>query len=394
MPEAPEIHGDCDPRFTAVRDAMAANFREHDELGAAVAISVGGEPVVDIWAGWMDEDRTRLWRRDTLVDVFSVGKAFAAIVVLRLVERGQVGLDQPVAELWPEFGSAGKDPITLRMILSHRAGLPGVRNPLPAHAMYDWELMTGALAGEAPWWPPGSAHGYHVNSYGFLVGEIARRASGRRGIGELFVEEVADPVGSDFRWGVAPEDDERTADYLWGSEAAERQKQIRDVPPEDEALKLLWATYFNPPALSGVGVVNTREWRSAEMPSTSGHATARGIERVYAALAAGGQTGGVRVLEEETLDEAITEHSSGEDVVLQRPSRFGLGFQLTQPERPLGPNPRSFGHFGAGGSLGFADPDTGVAFAYVANRAGPRWQNPRNAALVDATYEALAGAKS
>jgi CubicO group peptidase (beta-lactamase class C family) len=130
------------------------------------------------------------------------------------------------------------------------------------------------------------------------------------------------------------------------------------------------------------------------MPSTSGHATARGIERVYAALAAGGQTGGVRVLEEETLDEAITEHSSGEDVVLQRPSRFGLGFQLTQPERPLGPNPRSFGHFGAGGSLGFADPDTGVAFAYVANRAGPRWQNPRNAALVDATYEALAGAKS
>jgi CubicO group peptidase (beta-lactamase class C family) len=364
-----------------VRDALEGNFREHGELGAAVAIEVGGEPVVDIWAGWEDEAQSRPWERDTLVAVFSVGKAMAALCVLKLVERGSVDLDAPVAEYWPEFAAHGKDRVSIRTLLAHRAGLPALRRRLTDPDAYDWDLMASALAGEEPWWPPGTTHGYHVNTFGFLAGEIVRRVSGRS-FGAFFRDEVAVPLDADFHFGLPPELDERVADYMFSSLMAEGTGEGGAV--EDEARRLLLGrAYLNPPGLSGIGTVNTREWRAAEIPSANGHATARAVARVYSALLAG------RIISPQTLDAAIAEASTGPDFVLGRPSRFGLGFQLTQPERPLGPNPRSFGHFGAGGSLGFADPDEGLSFAYVLNRSGPRWQNPRNRALLDAVYAAL-----
>jgi CubicO group peptidase (beta-lactamase class C family) len=158
---------------------------------------------------------------------------------------------------------------------------------------------------------------------------------------------------------------------------------------DDDYRFLLSRVYLNPPGLSGIGTVNTREWRAAEIPSANAHATATAVARIYGALACGGAVDGARLVESSTIDEAIAEQSAGPDLVLGRPSRFGLGFQLTQPERPLGPNPRAFGHFGAGGSLGFADADAGLAFAYTMNRSGPRWQNPRNRALIDAAYSCL-----
>jgi CubicO group peptidase (beta-lactamase class C family) len=385
----PEIFGSCDERFTAVRDALAENFRVHGELGAAVAISVEGRPVVDIWAGWKDAARTRPWQRDTLVDVFSVGKAMAAVCVLVLVERDQLDLDAPVARYWPEFAANGKSEITLRTLLSHRAGLPGIRRLLPADAMYDWELMTTALAEEGPWWEPGTRHGYHTNTFGFLTGEIVRRVSGES-IGSFFEREVADPLGADFHFGFGPEKDGRVAEYVFGEESSEFAEERRQIAETDVDKQFLFSrVYMNPPGLSGLGTVNTRAWRAAQIPSANGHATARGVARIYAALASPGAQHAVTVLESRTVAQAITEASSGLDFVLGRPSRFGLGFQLTQPERPIGPNPRSFGHFGAGGSLGFADPDAGLAFAYVMNRSGPRWQNPRNRALIDAVYASL-----
>jgi CubicO group peptidase (beta-lactamase class C family) len=384
------ISGSCDQRFVAVREALAANFREHQELGAAVAIVIDGRPVVDLWAGWMDQDRRRPWRRDTLVDVFSVGKAMAALCVLILVERGQVDLEAPVSRYWPEFAAAEKGDVTVRMVLAHRAGVPGIRRSLPERAAYDWDLMAAALAREEPWWEPGTKHGYHVNTFGFLAGEVVRRVAGES-IGAFFRREVAGRLDADFHFGLGAEHDGRTAEYLFGGESPPLAEDVEQTPPSDDDPErnfLLGRVYLNPPALSGLGTVNTRRWRAAEIPSANGHATARGVARIYSTLACGGGAG-VRLLHPETIEQAIREASWGPDFVLGRLSRFGLGFQLTQPERRLGPNPRSFGHFGFGGSLGFADPDARLAFAYTMNRSGPRWQNPRNRALVDAAYASL-----
>jgi CubicO group peptidase (beta-lactamase class C family) len=310
----------------------------------------------------------------------------AALCVLILVDRGQVDLDAPVAAYWPEFAAHGKSDVTVRTLLSHRAGLPAIRRPLADDVIYEWKLMTGALADEEPWWTPGSTHGYHVNTFGFLAGEIVRRVSGQS-FGAFFQREVARPLDVDFHFGFGPEHDDRVAEYLFAGESSkftDEGVEEQQVVGDDEARQfLLSRVYLNPPALSGIGTVNTRAWRAAEIPSANGHGTARAVARIYSALASGG------ILDQATLDEAIAEASSGPDFVLGRPSRFGLGFQLTQPERPLGPNPRSFGHFGVGGSLGFADPDVGLAFAYVLNSSGPRWQNPRNRGLIDAVYAAL-----
>jgi CubicO group peptidase (beta-lactamase class C family) len=375
--QVPPVHGSHNPRFAGVLDAFAENFRLHDELGAALTVLVDGVPVVDIWGGWADADRTRPWERDTLVDVFSVGKAMAALCVLVLADRGQVDLEAPVARYWPEFAQAGKAGVTLRVLLAHRAGLPAVRRELPRSAIYDWGAMTAALAAEEPWWEPDSTHGYHVNTLGFLAGEIVRRASGRP-IGAFFRHEVAEPLGADFHFGVGAREDARIAEYVFGPEASDAPAAV--LTPGREFL--LGRVYLNPPELSGIGTVNTREWRGAEIPSANGHATALGVAKVYSGIING-------LLSTEMLARATSEASAGADFVLDRPSRFGLGFQLTQAERPLGPNPRSFGHFGAGGSLGFADPDAGLAFGYVINHSGPRWQNPRNRALIDAVYACL-----
>ena len=391
MPAAPQLHGSCDSRFAAVREELARNFAERGEVGAAVAVNLEGRPVVDLWGGAADPGGTRPWVADTLVDVFSVGKAMAALCLLILAERGEVELDAPVAHYWPEFAAAGKEEVTVAMVLSHRAGLPAIREPLREEAMYDWGGMCDTLAAEPPWWEPGTTHGYHVNTFGFLVGEIVRRVSGE-GIGDFFRRNVADPLGADFCFGVGLEDDDRIAEFLFGRERDDDNKER--LPDElddigEERRLLLRRAYFNPSGISGLGTVNTRAWRAAVMPSTNGHATARAVARIYAALAGGGAVDGLRIVAPETIELATREESAGPDFVLGRPSRFGLGFQLTQPERPLGTSTRGFGHFGAGGSLGFADPDAGIGFGYTMNLAGPRWQNARNRALIDAAYRSL-----
>ena len=381
--ETGSIDGVCDPRFAAVRDAFVANFAERGELGAAVALTVGGRVVVDLWGGWADGERRRPWRRDTLVNFFSVGKGLSAVCAHRLVERGLVDLDAPMARYWPEFAAAGKEAITLRQVLSHRAGLPAVREPLADGAMLDWSAMTRALERQAPWWAPGTAHGYHVNTFGYLVGEVVRRVAGTT-LGAMLRAEVAGPLGADVHIGLPVSEHGRVADIVWPG-----GREVAEVPSLAADQVMRWNTYWNPPGLSGAGWVNTAAWRVAEIPSTNGHGTARGVARVYAALAHGGAIDGVHVLAAPVLDAAVVEHSSGPDLVVRRPSRFGLGFQLTQPERPLGPNAGGFGHFGAGGGLGFCDPEAGIAFGYVLNDMGPSWQSPRTRALVEAVYACL-----
>jgi CubicO group peptidase (beta-lactamase class C family) len=216
------------------------------------------------------------------------------------------------------------------------------------------------------------------------VGEVIRRVDGRS-LGSFLAEEVARPLEADVHIGLAADAQARVADFLWPG----LPPVSFDTSDLDEKNLMHFYTYNNPPGLSGAGYVNTPEWRAAEIPSTNGHGTARGVARIYAALAADGRTAGTRLLGADALAEMTRVHSDGTDVILGRPSRFGLGVQLTQPERPLGPNAGAYGHFGAGGSLGFCDPEARLAFGYVMNAMGPRWQNPRNRALIDAVYACL-----
>ena len=390
-PSPVPIEGRCDPRFERVRDAFVRNFAEHGEVGATVCVRVGGSVVVDLWGGYQDAARTRPWREDTLVNAYSVGKGVLALLALRVVEQGGLALDAPVTQLWPEYGVAGKQGTTLRMLLSHRGGQPGVREVLPDGAQLDWRRMTEAFARQAPFWEPDSDHGYHVNSYGFLVGEMIRRATGRR-VGESLRRLVTGPLAAEFFIGLPASLHGRVADTL-GPGANQLPPEMIGKYPEptgDAAYDLMQRhTYFNPPGLSGMGCVNSAAWREAEVPSTNAQATARAVAQIYQALLDGAKS--AAGIGAELLGEATRIHSDGVDRMLNQPSRFGLGFQLTQPTRPLGPNPGSFGHYGYGGSLGFADPAAGIAFGYLMNLPGARWQNPRTEGLLDAVYASLQG---
>lgn len=383
-----------------MREALRENVAQRGELGAAVNVSVEGRVVVDLWCGWADAARSRRWRSDTVVNAFSVGKALAGLCVLMLASRGRLDLDARVAGSWPQFAAGGKDEITTRQLLSHQAGLAAIERELPGGSLYDWEQVVGALAEQRPWWTPGRGHGYHVHTFGFLAGELVRRVSGET-IGSFLRREVAEPLGAEASFGLAESERSRCAEYLFDPGiVASAQSGLRTAV--DPRLREL--AYMNPPGATGIGTVNSDAWRGAELPSANLHASARGIAKVYAALVDCMRPGGVTrsngtrpgsaaakpLIDRDVLAEATSEAASGDDLVLGRPSRFGLGFQLSQPERPIGRNPGSFGHFGSGGSLGFADPDAQLAFAYVTNRGGRQWQDPRNRALVDAVYEALA----
>jgi CubicO group peptidase (beta-lactamase class C family) len=380
-----EVHGHVDSRFLAVREVFCENFTR-GELGAACALLVDGQVVVDIWGGWADDARTRPWTADTIVNAYSVGKPLVALEVLQLVDTGGLELDAPATRWWPEL-LAGRQGATVRQILCHQAGLPAVRRQLSNRDLWEWDAMTRAIAETEPWWPPGTRHTYHSNTFGFLVGELARRVTGQTP-GRWLRERVAGPLDADLTWGVRQRDLSRCADVAWrGTLPGDLDWATLQGLPDEEAMIALG--YFNPPGLSGIGVVNTEQWRFAEVPSTNLHATASGIARVYAALAAGGTLGGTVVLDADVLAEAVSVQSEGWCPVLEREVSFGLGFQPTRPDRSFGPNPGSFGHFGTGGAVGFADPGAGIAFGYVLNAVRPRWQNDRNRALVDAVYTCL-----
>ncbi|MGH7301927.1 MAG: serine hydrolase domain-containing protein [Candidatus Rokuibacteriota bacterium] len=386
------VDGHCEPAFAGVRDALAEVLASGFEVGAALAVHVDGAAVVDLWGGHADAARTRPWQRDTIVNLYSVGKALSAVCALRLVDAGVLDLDAPVARYWPEFAQANKARLPVRYLLTHQAGLPAIARPLPSGAWRSWDVITEALAAQAPWWEPGAGHGYHVNMQGFLIGEVVRRITGKT-FGAYLRDSITGPAGIDFFVGFGPELDPRCADVLPiqpSPETAELQRQLSVDPGGLSGLPLMRVNaYRNPPEISGTGVVNTRAWRAAEVPSTNGHGNARAVARLYSALAGRGELDGVHVLSPEIIALASAEHGEGDDLVLQRPTRFGLGFQLTMAERRLGPSPRAFGHFGAGGSLGFADPDARLAFGYAMNQGRGGWQHKHVRHLIDLVYAAL-----
>jgi CubicO group peptidase (beta-lactamase class C family) len=309
-----------------------------------------------------------------------------ALAALQLVATGDLQLDELASRWWPEL-LAGQHGATVRDVLCHRAGVPAIRQPLTNEALWDWNTMAGAVAATEPWWPPGSKHAYHPNTYGFLVGELARRRTGRLPDAWLKTE-VAGPLGADLVWALSPIEQARCADIVWQSDMILPSEWSAPSDPRDERAMVMLG-YMNPPGISGIRVVNTPAWRTAQVPSTNLHATARGIARLYAALAAGGRIDGIIVCDADVLAEGVRPQSEGWCPFLERDVTFGLGFQPTRPDRPFGPNSGSFGHFGTGGALGFADPAAGIAFGYVMNAVKPRWQNTRNRALVDALYACI-----
>jgi CubicO group peptidase (beta-lactamase class C family) len=379
-----EIHGTCSDNFAAVRKAFAGNFTERGEIGASVAVVAGGELVVNLWGGWADPGRTRPWQRDTLTNVWSTTKAMTSLCAHILMDRGELDADAPVARYWPDFAAAGKDQITVRQIMCHQSGLTGLALPATVQDYYDWDKVTGLLAGQEPLFPPGSTSGYQAITFGFLVGEVIRRITGKS-CGAFFRSEIARPLGADFHIGLARSDLGRCSD-LQGVRPSE-DEQAALAQAYANAAPAALAALLNPP-LTG-DEANASQWRRAEIPAANGHGTALGLVTVFGTLVDGSE----RLISAKTLQAARASNGRHTDVVLGMPLEFGLGFGLSGAEGHYGPNPPAFGHDGFGGSAVAADPEAGVALAYVMNRMGMNLvDDPRKMALVDAVYGSLAGA--
>jgi len=372
------IHGTCAAGYEAVREAFAGNFAERGEIGASVAVAAGGEPVVNLWAGWADPGRTRGWQEDTLTNVWSTTKAMTSLCAHILIDRGELDQDAPVARYWPEFAAAGKAEIPVRWIMGHKSGLTGLSVPVSVEDYYDWEKITGLLARQEPLFPPGSTTGYQAITFGFLVGEVIRRITGQS-CGTFFGSEIAGPLGADFHIG------------LPGTEL-DRCSELQGVRPTEDEQAALAQAYANAapaaqaallnPALTG-DEANADDWRMAEIPAANGHGTALGLVTVFGTLTDGSE----RLISAKTLQTARTGQGRFTDLVLGFPVEFGLGIALSGPEGHCGPNPIAFGHDGFGGSTVCADPEAGVAFAYVMNRMGMSLvDDPRKMALIDAVY--------
>jgi CubicO group peptidase (beta-lactamase class C family) len=386
-----EIHGHCDSAFERVKEAFSENFRQRGKVGASVAISIDERMVVDLWAGVASQATQSPWGRSTIVNVYSASKGLTALCVHRLVDQGKLDLDAPIARYWPDFAQAGKGDLPVHLVLSHRAGLPAIKQPLPDDALYDWETMTSALAAQAPWWPPGSKHGYHALTFGYLLGELVRGTTGKS-VGTYLREEIAGPLEIDCLMGFGDAEDTRVADIISPPPMpTEQQENLAAIfkDPESVAAKAI----SNPSMILKIWsakVANSRRWRAAEIPAGNAHTNARAFATLYGALASGGSYRGVQVLTEESIRRCYTEQSNGPDAVNLTPTRFSLGFGLSLPDQMMGPNPRAFGHSGAGGSIGFADPDASVGFGYTMNQMLPgNLIDVRAAALIEALYGCL-----
>jgi CubicO group peptidase (beta-lactamase class C family) len=379
-----QVHGSCDSGFEPVRDAFTANFTERGDLGASVSVVVGGEPKVNIWAGWADPDQTRPWERDTLTNVWSTTKAVTSLCAHILMDRGELDPDAPVAKYWPEFAQAGKAEIPVRWIMSHKSGLTGLAQPTGVEDYYDWDKITGLLAAEAPLFPPGSTTGYQAITFGYLVGEVIRRITGQS-VGEFMAGQVAGPAGADFFIGLPEGELGRCSDLLGVRPSEDEQAALAQAYANADPAAL--AALLNP-ALTG-DEANAPGWRTAEIPAANGHGTALGLATIFGAVADGSGT----FISPDTLAKARAGEGKYTDLVLGFPLEFGLGVALSGPEGHYGPNPAAFGHDGFGGSMVGCDPEAGVAFAYVMNKMGMNLaDDPRKMAVIDGVYESLGAA--
>ena len=378
---AAEIHGSVDDGFESVADAFRTNFAEHGDIGAAVCVYHRGRPVVDLWGGDADRAAGRTWEQDTIQLVFSTTKGMAATCVHLLVERGELVLDAPVATYWPEFAASGKADIPLRWVLSHEAGLAAVTGEVTMDDVLGWDGVVEAIAAQAPVWEPGTSHGYHARSYGWILGEVVRRVTGRS-LGRFFADEVAAPLGLDFHIGL-PESELARVAHLYPPVVDPDVRELMDEIMGPDTL--LGQVLSGPSGLFGYDDMwNRPDVLAAEMPSSNGVGSARAVARMYAALI--GEVDGVRLLDPATVERATEVRVSGPDRVIGLPMSFGLGYMTPPPAGPDG----SFGHAGAGGSLGIADPSGEWSLGYVMNQMQfGVTGDARSTGLVDAVVAAV-----
>ncbi len=384
-----EIHGTVAPGYEAVKEAFENNFETQGDVGASVAITVDGEFVVDLWGGTAtfdgpDDDDEGVpgvegdWQEDTIINVWSTTKTMAALCCLILADRGELDLYEPIATYWPEFAAAGKGAVATRHVLSHTAGLPGWDEPLDREDLLDHDKLVGLLAGQAPWWEPGTASGYHAISQGYLLGEIVKRVSGRS-LGTFFADEVAGPLGADFHIGTPSSCDERVARVIPPSAPL----GAANLDPDSIAIRALG----NP--VQSADFSWTTRWRRAEIPAAGGHGNARSVALCHTPTACGGTARGVTLLSDEGVARIFDTQIKGMDLILPVDLVMGMGFGLPGPMLPV-PNPRTAFWGGWGGSLAIIDVDAKMSFSYVMNRMGEGTTGDlRGAGLLLAAYGVL-----
>jgi CubicO group peptidase (beta-lactamase class C family) len=375
------VHGHIDARFDKVADALAEELSSGEEVGAAIAIDIDGESVLDIWGGYADAAGTIPWGEDTIINVWSSTKTVTSLAALMLADRGLIDLDATVATYWPEFAANGKPDVRVRHLLSHTSGVAGWQEPMAIDDLYDWEKSTALLAAQAPWWPPGTASGYHALNFGHLIGELMRRTAGKS-LKDFVRDEIAGPLDADFQIGARPEDAGRIAQLI--------PPPPFDIPfdqlPEDSPMR---KTLTNP--RPEAEVAHTAAWREADIGAVNGHGNARSLARMLSPVSLGGKANGTQLLKPDTIARIFEVQSDGVDAVLGVPLRWGIGFGLPTPETlPYLPDGRIAFWGGWGGSMVLINPDRGMTAAYVMNKMGlGTLGNERTARYATLIYEAV-----
>src|SRR5579863_8443453 len=376
-----EIHGNCDERFESVRDALARNLDSGEELGASMVLDLEGAILIDVWGGFRDRDRTVPWTQDTITNVWSTTKTVTSLAALMLVDRGELDVDAPVARYWPEFAARGKQDILVRHVMSHASGVSGLEQPAVPEDLYDWTAATTRMAAQAPWWPPGTASGYHALNYGHLVGELVRRITGKT-LKQFVAEEIAGPLGADFQIGAAEADWARISDVV---PPPPLPFDFSVLDPDSPTVKTLTGP------LVPAETANTPGDRKADIGAANGHGNARSVARVMSVVSRGGEVDGIRLLGRETIDLIFREQQNGIDLVLGVPLRFGIGYGLPQRDiLPWLPDERICFWGGWGGSMIVMDVGRRMTISYMMNKMAPGIiGSDRSAEYGQAIYTAL-----
>jgi CubicO group peptidase (beta-lactamase class C family) len=376
------VHGHADSRFDKVADALAEEIACGAEVGAAIAVDIDGEFVLDIWGGHADAARTVPWGEDTIVNVWSSTKTVTSLAALILADRGVLDLDAPVATYWPEFAANDKQDIRVRHVLSHTSGVAGWQEPMTVDDLFDWDKATSMLAAQAPWWEPGTASGYHALNYGFLIGELVRRTTGTS-LKDFVRDEIAGPLDADFQFGAKPEDAGRIAELI--------PPPPFDIPfdalPADNLMR---KTLTNPEPEAAIA--QTTAWREADLGAVNGHGNARSLARLLSPISLGGTANGVELLSSPTIERIFDAQSHGPDLVLAAPLKMGIGYGVATPEvvpfLPRGERVCFWG--GWGGSVVLMNPGRRATAAYTMNKMGQgTLGNERTARYAKLIYEAL-----
>jgi len=374
-----EIHGECDPQFSKVRETFEKLYQEDREIGSCFAVYKDGNPLVDLWGGFQDKDKTKPWQKDNLVTVYSTTKGVAAFCIALAMEKGLLKYEEKVSTYWPEFANNGKENITVGMLMSHQAGIcsPETRN---VDDYYNQNLMSKKLAGMTPIWEPGTASGYHSMTFGWLTSELILRVTGKS-LGTFFREEVGDQHEIDFFIGLPESEDHRVAELV-------PFEIVRNENSEQQKIELTDAQKSQRNSAGTLDIQNTKAWRQAEIPSANGQGNAAGLAKLYSLIVP--EDNSLKLLKDDTINQMTTMQIEGRDLVLAVQVRWGVGFILNKHKIIYGPIEGAFGHSGYGGSCAFGDPENKIGVSYVMNRMLDNFNaDGRSIELINATYDCL-----